>query len=396
MKSLALSCYHPTDEKDTNIEPKLTRARTNDLEVHKSLQRMNYHHIAFRTAFTRGFDDIILGNANINSTTIRTTSEIRDSVGAMNRDQAIRHDQLTRSASGTEHLLHELRSDIFLNSSQTSTQLSQLSGDIKDLFNGFQLRLCTLSESNTITTVFHGSPTQAAKSLDYLSPHISELISIISAGTQLGSSAEHLSGFVGEFERLLDDAVTAKVMELKAAPAGADQHQLSSIDPVKMRQNLLKDAVRTFRGKGATRGGLPGHETRVANIALPGVVHKEVQTNLPTGTFYVIVGTTTAVHHSAQRTWMLRLLFIPNIIFRINGLAATFINTMDDTTKIGPFVSTFGIQPNESPIFAHIWEGDIVEVQELFSAKKASVSDRDEYGTSLLAACICMTRLGTC
>lgn len=112
----------------------------------------------------------------------------------------------------------------------------------------------------------------------------------------------YLIWFAGEFGRLLDGAVTARATELKSAHAGADQHQLSSIDRVKMRRKLLKDALRTFRGHGATRGGLPCHESRVANLGLPGVLHKEVQADLPTRTFYVVVGTTAAVHPSAQRT----------------------------------------------------------------------------------------------
>lgn len=88
--------------------------------------------------------------------------------------------------------------------------------------------------------------------------------------------------------------------------------------------------------------------------------------------------------NSLRLTQYFRLLFIPQTQSRINGLATTFLHTIDNSTKIGPFLSTFGIQPYGSPIFAHIKAGNISGVQELFGAKRASGSDRDKYGRSLL------------
>ena len=191
------------------------------------------------------FDDVVQNHLNTNSTTVQSASEIKDMLCVIDRNQATRLDRVTQSASGTEHHLNTIRSDLFQNASHTNTQLSQ---DVADHLKSFQLQLGASSETHAITAVFHGSAAQAAKSLDYVSPHISELISNISADTGTGPSAEQLRWFVSESERLLDDAVVARAMELKTARAGTSQLQHSSMDRVgSTSRNLLKDAFQSFR-----------------------------------------------------------------------------------------------------------------------------------------------------
>ena len=316
-------------------------------------------------------------------------SEVKGLLHGIDRGQASIHTIVAQSASSAEQHRDTIQSCISQHASNTSHQISPIGGGIESLSNHLgrvELQLSVMNGGKTVTAVFNGSVAKAAQSLNYVSPHLLELVSDMGAVMQPVVSTDDIRWIELEFQRLLQDAEIARGEELKAARSG---HSLSrNWARNKSNCSRRKPVEAVFQrpcGSGTSPRGSGYPETQIADRDNFEMIRTELPLDLPTGKFIITSTKRTSTRNSAQNAHMIRLLFIPQTKLRINGLAATFIRTFDTDPRISPFLSTFGVQPRSSPIFNHIVSGDLSGVREMFNTNKASPTDRDEYGFSLLA-----------
>jgi hypothetical protein len=104
----------------------------------------------------------------------------------------------------------------------------------------------------------------------------------------------------------------------------------------------------------------------------------EILLNLPIGKVRVCLARQSSFGITQSPSFGTRLFFLPHPRLMVGGVAASII------PGLAPMISSFVVQPMESPIFEHIYSRDLQRVQQAFTNGTARPNDRDEYGRSLI------------
>ena len=116
-----------------------------------------------------------------------------------------------------------------------------------------------------------------------------------------------------------------------------------------------------------------------------------LSSHMPNGTLNIRLRTVTPQHQILDDTEspsVLEMSSIPIIAHRTTGVSAIFINPLSKNggPRISPQIRTFNVVPEGSEIIQCVQNNDLQGVQSLFDLGKASPSDVDPRGFSLLSA----------
>ena len=248
-----------------------------------------------------------------------------------------------------------------------------------------KLEVSVVSQDRVATAVFTGSAVQAATALSSVYPHLSQTLSRIAAGSDPYLSSEDALWLQLEFEGLLADAWKAAADEIAKSAIQPARNLVTSANP--RHPQILRPTHPALREKHPPR--FPDIPTRFVlhGPDRGGVNERVLEIGLPSGRLSIAVTTgrqTKSGQFPRGNFQTARISFVPHAGWHLSGLTATFMRDFGVKAKIRPELSTFSVQPVQSPIFTYIASGDLMKVREMLVTGKASPNDRDSDGNSLL------------
>ncbi|OCK82413.1 hypothetical protein K432DRAFT_424190 [Lepidopterella palustris CBS 459.81] len=293
--------------------------------------------------------------------------------------------ELTQSASDSQRMIQTLAQ----NQGEVKSGLEQLNAL---LFRPDKLQISVLGNGLSATAVFDGSSTDAVIALSHVYPHLRTVLSHVASGSQVSVALEYAEWIETEFRGLLDDAVTARSQELRSGTNGEKEVGAQRTgESIRMRKHSSRALFKELSGKQRLKQSaysLPCLPSPRSNRSVITSFRNITEIDLPTGKLVVIITRENFSNRPNNIATTARIIFVPNALFRISGVTATFIQMFSKEFKVSPIVSLFGVQPKDCPIFSYIKSRDLSGLRDALFERTATPNDRDENGNSLLAYAI--------
>ena len=260
----------------------------------------------------------------------------------------------------------------------TNRRFQSLQDDIR----GIQIRLNQLNFSmpngdGFVTEIFNGSAVQISTALGLLHSHLSEAIAAIARHEYgMSTSRQDREWLKKQFESLLADASHLAARELTHhSSRPRPKHLWRPSQPLLVQRTFLR-AKESSNHVCSASGGLARSRKRKT----PMTDERIIQLDLSVGklNLYLTEEPFGSGNRGTGRVCGARILFFPHPGLCIYGLAASA------AVGLPRMLSTFGVHPNSAPIFSHIENRDINEIQQLLALGKVRPTGRDEDGESLL------------
>lgn len=396
----------------------LTSPRRNDLQVYEEIRSTVSEVHGFQTNLVSQ-SNIIKGQVSIEAQQAKHRHTIlRQDIAKSSSDINTHHSNLTQrlgefiqEQSNTEaknfqanmqtvrrlddisQSQHRFCTDLTQSISDTKEQLASISSCQDGMKTGIEkilrlnnLQISVAGEKSAPSISFLGSPVQAIQSLSHVCPHVYEVLSRISVGSQSGQSLDLARWIDSELQNLFQCAITAATQNQSYDLANGS---LSRQPPHRRYSSTRINTAPTPRDqlhRNWRLNKLAFHRAQAAERILLAETITELL--LPTGKLIIAITEhyvdDAVLSQDNFLTMGGRVLFIPGVEFRVSGLTASFIQTFDQYSVISPSISVFGILPNDSPIFSCIKDRNISGVQDLLARGQVLPKDRDQNGNSLL------------
>jgi len=395
----------------------LTLGRSNDLKAAAGLATISKELLALRGAFGTQLQNINIEltghtaqnnhrHAELRADIAKMTSEyvqhISDTRAQLVEVQTNVENKILHTASENGLLLEGLiqRQDHMMSnleaaSIHTKKHIRELSlgqnrlhAKLDYLLLGIEsLQVSVLGQGTMSTAIFNGSVSEAVISLSQAYPHLHNLLSRISYGGKYDPEVHDPEWLELEFHRLIDDAVTATGQMPRSRPTANQTFPQNASRALSKQIQFVRSHYEGLARKEIGKFLPKQSQPLNSHLAVPFRTYQHTaEIELPTGKLVLIL---TRDYVSRKRvSTIARIIFIPNIQYKISGVTATFMRLFGVNSRVPPYVSAFGIQAEDSQIFQYIKSGNLPAVRSFFAERRASPSDRDQTGHALLAVCI--------
>jgi hypothetical protein len=238
------------------------------------------------------------------------------------------------------------------------------------------------------TVLLFGSEIDGAASLCILCPEIYRILLPSEPDIPRVIFPEATFWLLSQLHALLADVWAGEVHELATLPLSlycsrSRNHWTAPSDGESVRQssswNMLSPTV---------RGDIRSHRTFPRSLTpVPFAETAVVEIDISTGKLFIIVKKEFTEVGRMNLKGVIsvgRFLFVPAMDSSLVGIAAVFVRCIGAIARIPRTLSTFGVQPDNSPIFEYLKGRDMAMVRNMLSEKRVSPNDRDESGNSLL------------
>jgi len=358
-------------------------------QVSIEAQQAKHRHTILRQDIAKSSSDINTHHSNLTQRLGEFTQEQSNTEAKIfqaNTQTVRRLDDISQSQ-------HRFCTDLTQSISDTKEQLASISSCQDGMKTGIEkilrlnnLQISVAGEKSAPSISFLGSPVQAIQSLSHMCPHVYEVLSRISVGSQSGQSLDLARWIDSELQNLFQCAITTATQNqsydlVNGSLGRQPPHRRNSSTRINTALTPRDQLHRSWRLK-----KLAFHRAQAAERILLAETITELL--LPTGKLIIAITEhyvdDAVLSQDNCLTMGGRVLFIPGVNFRVSGLAASFIQTFDQYSVILPSISVFGILPNDSPIFSCIKDRNISGVQDLLARGLVLPKDRDQNGNSLL------------
>ncbi|ORX94927.1 hypothetical protein BCR34DRAFT_620029 [Clohesyomyces aquaticus] len=293
--------------------------------------------------------------------------------------------EVTRTAFETQRMLKTL--------AQHQTEVKNcLENSKASVFRPDKLHISVLGDGVEATAVFSGSSTDAVIALSHVYPHLRTILSHVASGNQVSVALDYAEWIDKEFRGLLDDAVKARSEELRSGTNKEPEVGARRAgESIRVRRHPSRSIPNEILGSQRPKQSvcsLPCLPSSPRNRSVVTSSRNITEIDLPTGKLVVIITPEVLPNRPLNIATTARILFVPNALFRILGITATFLQMFSKDSKVSPIVSLFGVQPKDCPVFTYIKSKDLFGLQDALFNRTASPNDRDEDGNSLLAYAI--------
>jgi hypothetical protein len=270
------------------------------------------------------------------------------------------------------------------------TQLDSIQLNIRSLGRPpSELPTTFKKEQGKTTTVLRGSNTHGIIALNNLSFDVHRLLLPSTIETQPLIDKKLALWFLSELHAVLADALAVEASRQEdtippdPAPPTLQNSSLKSFESRRLSTALSLDTFRPTMQEGL----LPLRTFLQPRSRIAFLNNVTVATEIPIGTLIITVKRELYKINKREESRAVittgRLLFVPSTEASLTGVAVIFVKGVDTLIKIPRSLSTFGIHPNDAPIFRYLQTKNFTAVQDMLVTRTVSVNDRDENGNSL-------------